>query len=62
MAKKVTLVELSVYEGILPLASGYLQAYACQDQNINKAYDFEKYSVTVKTPYSTILGSVPQFT
>jgi radical SAM superfamily enzyme YgiQ (UPF0313 family) len=60
MAKKVTLVELSVYEGILPLASGYLQAYACRDQNINKAYDFEKYSVTVKTPYSTILRDLQE--
>ncbi len=55
MTRKVTLVELTIYERIYPLASGYLQAFACQDQETRKAFTFEKYSTTVKTPVSTIL-------
>jgi radical SAM superfamily enzyme YgiQ (UPF0313 family) len=43
-AKRVTLVELSVYENTVPLVSGYLQAYACQDQEIAETYDFDIYS------------------
>ena len=55
MTNKVTLVELTIYERIYPLTSGYLQAYACQDADTKRAYSFEKYSTTIKTPYSTVL-------
>lgn len=55
MARKVTLVELTIYERIYPLTSGYLQAYACKDTDTRKAFTFEKYATTVKTPVSTIL-------
>jgi radical SAM superfamily enzyme YgiQ (UPF0313 family) len=42
--KRVTLVELSVYENTVPLVSGYLQAYACQDPAIAGHYDFDIYA------------------
>lgn len=44
---KVTFVELSAYESILPLASGYLQAYALQDPGIAQACRFEIFSAPV---------------
>jgi radical SAM superfamily enzyme YgiQ (UPF0313 family) len=43
-AKRVTLIELSVYENMVPLVSGYLQAYACQDQAIADHYEFDIYA------------------
>lgn len=55
MTSKVTLVEITIYERIYPLASGYLQAYACQDPDTKRTYSFEKYSATIKTPYSELL-------
>jgi len=55
MTNKVTFVELTVYERLLPLVSGYLQAYACREPDIKRAFSFEKYSTTVKTPYLNIL-------
>lgn len=55
MTRKVTCVELTIYERIFPLVSGYLQAYATQNPEIRSTYTFEKYSTTVKTPYSTII-------
>ena len=55
MTSKVTIVELTIYEKIYPLTSGYLQAYACKDPDTKRAYSFEKYSTTVNTPYVTVL-------
>lgn len=55
MTSKVTLVELTIYERIFPLVSGYLQAYACREPEIRRAYAFDKYSTTVKTPLPVIL-------
>ncbi|SRR6266404_4917751 len=58
MTRKVTLVELTIYERIYPLTSGYLQAYACKNADTRKAFRFEKYATTVKTPVSTILHNL----
>jgi radical SAM superfamily enzyme YgiQ (UPF0313 family) len=55
MSNQVSFVELTIYERLFPLVSGYLQAYACQEPVIKKAFSFEKYSTTVKTPYLNIL-------
>lgn len=41
MSTKVTFVELTAYEGVLPLATGYLQAYASQDAAIAAECSFE---------------------
>jgi radical SAM superfamily enzyme YgiQ (UPF0313 family) len=39
--RSVALVELPTYENILPLASGYLQAYAQGDESLAARYTFE---------------------
>jgi len=44
-----------VYEKLIPLVSGYLQAYACKDQDIRGSYSFDIYSVTMTTPPELIL-------
>ncbi|CAM3692839.1 B12-binding domain-containing radical SAM protein [Kibdelosporangium persicum] len=44
MGTKVTFVELTAYEGVLPLATGYLQAYASQDPEIAAECSFEIFS------------------
>lgn len=48
MKKRVTFVELSVYENTVPLVSGYLQAYAMQDPVIAAWYDFQFYSRSLR--------------
>lgn len=52
--KTVTTVELSVFERITPLVSGYLQAYASTDAVVSKEYRFDKYTTDIKTPFDTI--------
>lgn len=44
MSTRVTFVELTAYEGVLPLATGYLQAYASKDPDIVAECSFEIYS------------------
>jgi tRNA A37 methylthiotransferase MiaB len=56
--RKVTFVELSVYENILPLVSGYLQAYASTDSYITSEYTFEKYTASARDPVDTIVRDV----
>src|ERR1700757_2986042 len=56
--RKVTLVELSVYDSILPLVSGYLQAYAGTDSAVASEYAFEKYTAHAKDPIDAITGDV----
>ncbi|WP_447041105.1 hypothetical protein [Streptomyces sp. DSM 118878] len=52
--KTVTMVELSVFERITPLVSGYLQAYASTDSVVSKEYRFDQYTTSIKTPLDTI--------
>jgi tRNA A37 methylthiotransferase MiaB len=58
MRREVTFVELSVYERITPLASGYLQAYASTEAGIRGSYEFGQYTASVKTPRDQILGEL----
>lgn len=53
--KHVTNVEISVFERITPLVSGYLQAYARSDKTVASEYSFSTYTTSIKTPYETIL-------
>jgi tRNA A37 methylthiotransferase MiaB len=53
--KKVTFVELSVFERIAPLVSGYLQAYAMTDPVIRGEYQFEQYTTVARTPRDEII-------
>lgn len=56
--RKVTLVELSVYDSILPLVSGYLQAYAATDSAVASEYAFEKYTAHARDPIDAITRDV----
>ncbi|WP_239404779.1 cobalamin-dependent protein [Frankia sp. Cj3] len=53
--KKAMLVELTVFERMTPLASGYLQAYAMTDSVIRSEYRFERYAAVAKTPRADII-------
>lgn len=52
--KSVITVELSVFERITPLVSGYLQSYALADPGVRSEYCFDTYTTSVKTPLETI--------
>jgi hypothetical protein len=56
--KNVTLVELTVYEKIIPLVSGYLQAYAQADQEIGGEYRFTKVVDSARTPLDKLTSDV----
>lgn len=53
--KKVLLVELSVFERLTPLVSGYLQANAMTDSAIRSEYWFERYTAVAKTRPDAII-------
>lgn len=55
MSLKVTLVELTVYERLLPLVSGYLEACCRDDESLRGELLFETYSAPVKTPAERLL-------
>lgn len=56
--KKVLLVELSVFERMTPLASGYLQAYAMTDAVVRDAYRFERYTTVARTPRAEVVQNL----
>ena len=60
MSKKVTLVEVNVFEDMVPLVSGYLQAYASADPGLRNEYEFEKYTTITKTSPATIVEELSQ--
>lgn len=47
-------MELSVFERMTPLASGYLQAYALTDPVIRREYRFDRYSAVAGTPRTDV--------
>lgn len=55
---RVTFVELSAYEAILPLASGYLQAYATQDPAVAAGCSFDTFSAPVTDRDEDIAGEL----
>jgi radical SAM superfamily enzyme YgiQ (UPF0313 family) len=54
--QKVTFIELPVFSGVVPLASGYMEAYSRKDPQIEASFEFEKISLPVDTPYAEILS------
>lgn len=58
MEKRVTIVEINIFEKMLPLVSGYLQAYACADPHVRAEYRFSKYATTVTTPFTQIVSDL----
>jgi radical SAM superfamily enzyme YgiQ (UPF0313 family) len=55
---KVTFVELPVFEGVVPLVSGYMQACCLRDPLLANSFSFEKISLAVGTPYDQILSTL----
>ncbi|OPG07000.1 B12-binding domain-containing radical SAM protein [Microbispora sp. GKU 823] len=55
---KVVLLELSAYPNTLPLASGYLQAYAQQDERVAENWDFTIHAVAANTPTREIVAAL----
>jgi tRNA A37 methylthiotransferase MiaB len=53
--KNVLLVELTVFERMTPLVSGYLQAYAMTDPVIRSEYRFERYTAVAKNRPADII-------
>ena len=49
--KRLTIVEINIFDQMLPLVAAYLQAYACTDPVVQATYSFDKYTTTVKTPF-----------
>jgi radical SAM superfamily enzyme YgiQ (UPF0313 family) len=45
--KTVTLVELTAFDNIIPLASAYLKSYACKDPDIEAAFELDIYDAPV---------------
>ncbi|MFC0863839.1 B12-binding domain-containing radical SAM protein [Sphaerimonospora cavernae] len=57
-ARKVVLLELSVYPNTLPLASGYLQAYAQREAGVAGVYDFVIHAPEVRTPAREVVAEL----
>ena len=53
--RKVTTLELGLYERMVPLVGGYLEAFARTDSELASAYTFEKHALTVRTPREQLL-------
>lgn len=58
MPRHVSLVEINVYDKMVPLVSGYLEAYARSDSELRRDHRFTKYVTTRSTPADEILGEL----
>lgn len=56
--KKIVFVEFPVFSGVVPLASGYMEAYCRKDADLVALCDFEKISLPVKTSYEKVISSL----
>jgi radical SAM superfamily enzyme YgiQ (UPF0313 family) len=59
---KVSLVELPMYANTLPLASGYLQAYAQQDSTIAERCQFSIHAAPASSAVDEVLALLPDDT
>ncbi|MHA6323676.1 cobalamin-dependent protein [Roseivivax sp. CAU 1753] len=55
MRRKVVCVEISVNQNVLPLVSGYLQAYACKDTSLANACEFVHVTAQIHEPRHDLL-------
>jgi tRNA A37 methylthiotransferase MiaB len=60
MGRKVTFVELPTFDGVLPLASGYMETVCRKDPSIVASFQFEKISMAVYTSHTKILSTLEQ--
>lgn len=56
--RTVGMVELSVFERITPLVSGYLEAYARADDVLTGEYVYRTYTTSIKTPAAEVTRHV----
>lgn len=56
--KSVLTAEVSVFERVTPLVSGYLRAYAQTDPAVKSEYQFDTYTTSVKTPFESIVSDL----
>jgi radical SAM superfamily enzyme YgiQ (UPF0313 family) len=56
--KKVTLVELTAFEKIIPLASAYLKCYANRDPEIRESFDIRIYDAPITADRSAIMDEL----
>lgn len=57
MSRTVLFVELPAFAGVVPLASGYVEAYARKDPLLTQAFRCQKISLPVKMPFLERLGA-----
>ncbi len=57
-ARKVTIVELSVYDNTVPLVAGYLQAYAQHQPGVRDAFEFEILSTSLSIEPAMLLDDL----
>jgi radical SAM superfamily enzyme YgiQ (UPF0313 family) len=55
---KVAFVELPIIDRLVPLASGYMEAYARKDPKIREGVQFEKLSIVSTAPYEKVRDAV----
>lgn len=55
---KVVFVELTVFANVLPLASGYMEAYCRKDPALAGTVTFDKISMPISAPYDDILNVI----
>src|SRR5215510_8132124 len=58
MSRKVTFIELPVFSGVVPLASGYMEVCCQKDPLLSTSFLFEKISLAVMTPYEQIISTL----
>ena len=56
----VTFVEINIFENMLPLVSGYLQASALTDTDVRDTFRFRKYSNTVTSSFTELVNDINQ--
>ncbi|MGH9349856.1 MAG: B12-binding domain-containing radical SAM protein [Vicinamibacterales bacterium] len=54
MTKSIAFVELPLFSGVIPLASGCMEAMCRRDPALRDACRFDKISLPVKTPYADL--------
>src|SRR5262245_38160359 len=58
MKKRVIFAELPLFSGVIPLASGYMEAVCRQDRSLRDAVTFTKVSLSVKSRFSDIMQTL----
>lgn len=58
MSLKIVTVTIDVLPAVVPLVAGYLQSYACLDQEIKESCEFEAYSCTTTIDFDDMCSEL----